>query len=139
MMLITMACRQQRGHRLGWSHGSRRCLIRKSIWQPWTNNPRKRSPELAQLMDEGELSAQALAQAGLIRNRLNDYRQARRVLCVQQVYERQLRFSATIFPSVAWWTGRLTLRMLMPCFRVGLHEFASDWAFAVSGIRKFFV
>ena len=84
--------------------------------------------ELAQLMDEGELSAQALAQAGLIRNRLNDYRQQDGFYAFSKFTNGSYDSSATIFPSVAWWTGRLTLpnadAMLS---RWASHEFASDW------------
>ncbi len=84
--------------------------------------------ELAKLMNEDELSAQALAQARLIRSRLNDYRQPDGFYAFSKSTNGSYDSAATIFPSVAWWTGRLTLpnadSMLS---RWASHEFSSDW------------
>jgi len=93
--------------------------------------------ELAQLMDEGELFAQALAQAGLIRNRLNDYRQQDGFYAFSKFTNGSYDSSATIFPSVAWWTGRPNpAECLMPCFRGGPRmSLRRTGAFAVSASK----
>jgi hypothetical protein len=84
--------------------------------------------ELAKLIGDSELSATASSQADLIRDRLVAYRQQDGFYAFSKNPDRTYDATRTIFPSVAWWTGRLALpdadRMLQSW---NSSEFDTDW------------
>jgi len=84
--------------------------------------------DLAKVIKDEGLNARALAQATVIRERLNDYRQPDGFYAFSKNVDGSFDSTATIFPSVAWWTGHLVLpnadSMLT---RWASHEFSSDW------------
>lgn len=95
---------------------------------------------LAVLMGDHELSERARAQAELIRGRLAAYRQQGGFYAFSKNADGSYDSTATIFPSVAWWTGRLSLpnadAMLQ---RWASSEFSTDWgARSVSNVSSLY-
>lgn len=84
--------------------------------------------ELAAWMKEDNLSSQARSQAALIRERLRSYRQPNGFYAFSKSKDGSYDPAPTIFPSVAWWTGSLSLPDAEPMLsRWASHEFFTDW------------
>jgi glycogen debranching enzyme len=93
---------------------------------------------LAVIMGDHELSESARAQAELIRGRLAAYRQQDGFYAFSESADGTYDSTTTIFPAVAWWTGRLSLpnadAMLQ---RWASPEFSTDWgARSVSNVSS---
>ena len=97
---------------------------------------------LAHLMGEDDLAKSAAAHAALIRSKLaSEY-----LISASQFYafsrnaDGTLDTTATIYPSVAWWSGRLALPDSGSMFsRWAAPEFSTDWGTRdVSGDEKIF-
>lgn len=83
---------------------------------------------LAKLMNDDQLAAAAQAQANLVRERLRAYRQPDGFYAFSKNADGSYDPPATIFPSVAWWTGSLALPEANSMLsRWASHEFFSDW------------
>jgi glycogen debranching enzyme len=84
--------------------------------------------ELAALMGDGELSVAASRQADIIRDRLIAYRQQDGFYAFSKNINGTYDATRTIFPSVAWWTGRLALPEADRMLQIwNSSEFATDW------------
>ncbi len=97
---------------------------------------------LAKLMAEPELEQSAAKQAGVIRLKLeSEYLDAKsQFYAFSRNADGSLDTTATVYPSVAWWSGRLALpkadEMLT---RWAAPEFSTDWGTRdVSGREKIF-
>jgi hypothetical protein len=85
---------------------------------------------LASLMDDGALVAAARERAGLIRTRMEAeyYDPQARFYAFSRNKDGTLDRTATIFPAVAWWSGRLALAQPAAMFgRWASSEFSTDW------------
>jgi len=85
---------------------------------------------LAALMDDGTLAAAARERAGLIRNRIEAeyYDPQARFYAFSRNKDGTLDRTATIFPAVAWWSGRFALAQPAAMFgRWASSEFSTDW------------
>ena len=97
---------------------------------------------LAHVMNEDDLAKRATDQAALIRSHITSeyFDQATRFYAFSRNADGSLDKTATIYPAVAWWTGRLALpdssAMLS---RWAAPEFSTDWGTRdVSGDEKIF-
>ncbi|HMF78284.1 MAG TPA: hypothetical protein VK604_21680 [Bryobacteraceae bacterium] len=94
---------------------------------------------LAALMNDASLSSGAAEQAGKIRRNIENeyYDSANRFYAFSRNSDGSTDKTATIFPAVAWWTGRLSLpdagEMLT---RWASQEFSTDWGTRDVGIRE---
>jgi glycogen debranching enzyme len=83
---------------------------------------------LATFMKDADLASAARAQAGAIRTLLYSYRQPNGFYAFSRNQDGSYDLAETTFPSVAWWTGSLSLpdaeAMLS---QWASHEFSSDW------------
>jgi glycogen debranching enzyme len=83
---------------------------------------------LAKIMGDEKLSTDAAQQANAIREKLSSYRQRDGFYAFSKNADGSYDSTATIFPSVAWWTGSLALpdadAMLQ---RWASPEFFTDW------------
>ena len=85
---------------------------------------------LAALMDDGTLAAAARERAGLIRTRMEAeyYDPQARFYAFSRNKDGTLDRTATIFPAVAWWSGRFALAQPAAMFdRWASSEFSTDW------------
>jgi hypothetical protein len=85
---------------------------------------------LAALMKDDALTRQASDTAEDIRKKLHDeyYDAAGRFFAFSRNADGSLDKTPTIYPSVAWWTGNLSLTDAGPMLgRWGSHEFSTDW------------
>ncbi len=85
---------------------------------------------LAALMDDGTLAAAARERAELIRTRVEAeyYDPQARFYAFSRNKDGTLDRTATIFPAVAWWSGRLALAQPAAMFgRWASSEFSTDW------------
>ncbi len=87
---------------------------------------------LAHLMGDDVLSASAATQAAKISRKLEDYRTADGVYAFSRNADGSYESVPSIFPAVAWWSGRLSLPNAAPTLQAwSSHRFATDW-----GIRS---
>jgi glycogen debranching enzyme len=97
---------------------------------------------LAKLMAEPDLAQSAAKQAGLIRSKLeSEYLDTKsQFYAFSRNPDGTLDTAATIYPSVVWWTGRLSLPKADAMLsRWAAPEFSTDWgARDVSGREKIF-
>lgn len=97
---------------------------------------------LAKLMAEPDLEQSAAKQAGLIRAKLeSEYLdQKTQFYAFSRNADGSLDTTATIYPAVAWWSGRLALsKAEMMLSRWAAPEFSTDWGTRdVSGHEKIF-
>ncbi len=85
---------------------------------------------LASLMHEEPLAASARKQAAAIADHLESeyYEPNQRFYAFSRNPDGTVDHTATIFPAVAWWTGRLTLEKAGPMLdRWNSPEFSTDW------------
>ena len=83
---------------------------------------------MAHLLGDEKLSIAASRQAALIRTHLAEYRQKDGFYAFSRNANGTYDTTPTIFPSVTWWTGRLTLPRTENMFRRwASDEFSTDW------------
>ena len=83
---------------------------------------------LARLMNDPALAASAATTAETIRGKLAEFRGTDGQYAFSRNADGTFDRTATIFPSVAWWTGRLTLADAEPMLSAWAgHAFSTDW------------
>ena len=83
---------------------------------------------LALLMNDSLLSSAAKSTAEMIRGRLADFRGTNGMYAFSRNADGTFDTVPTIFPSVAWWSGRLALPDAEPMLSAWAgHTFSTDW------------
>jgi hypothetical protein len=83
---------------------------------------------LAHILKEDGLSASAATTAAEIKEKLGQYRMSDGFYAFNRNADGSYEDVRSIFPSVAWWSGRLSLPNAEPTFQAWSgHRFASDW------------
>jgi glycogen debranching enzyme len=96
---------------------------------------------LAQFLGEQDLAASARKQADLIRAKLESeyYEPGQNFYAFSRNADGALDHTATIFPSVAWWSGRLALQHAEGMLdRWASDEFSTDWGLRDVSVRTSF-
>lgn len=83
---------------------------------------------LAQLMNDAALASSAKSTGEMIRGKLAEFRGTDGMYAFNRNADGSYERVPTIFPSVAWWSGRLTLPDAEPMFQSwASHTFSTDW------------
>jgi hypothetical protein len=83
---------------------------------------------LAQLMNDPTLASGAKSTGDMIRGKLAEFRGTDGMYAFNRNADGSFEQVPTIFPSVAWWSGRLALPDASPMFNAWAeHKFSTDW------------
>ena len=83
---------------------------------------------LAGLMNDASLASSAKSTAEMIRGKLTEFRGADGMYAFNRNADGTFEHVPTIFPSVAWWTGQMSLPDADPMLRDwAAHAFSTDW------------